>query len=483
MTTQRPFSSWTAADWARSSLLILLFTWVPAMFKSLWIDELGSYWTISGSLVDTISRAIEVQGQSPFTYVLMWAWNAALSPSDFVLRVLPVIFGLGTLALLFSIGKRIAGKPFGWYAVAAAVSLYELRAMIVNFRPYAFALFFLVLSTRLLMAWDDKPTVPVTLGYIVATAGAVWSVFYFGFALIAHVVFLAVRRAEGSQRSWQRFGIMAVSSVILCLPFVPQLLALSARADNLQFSGTPMIRSVLSGLIPLGMAGAWLIVVLVCGLPDKLPGRRSDRALILSTFVVPSVILYALTATTDLGLWTVRYRSSFLLGFALAAALWIAGYSNERIRTRAILILLVVGVLISPPNDFASGQDWRAGLQHADTVIAQDGLIILGSGLVEATSLDALEDPTVSQFIAAPLSRYPVSQEVLLAPFLEASVTYPYLVDKLAAMDHLEIAVVSLQGDLPGYEAFGAVLAPLGFTEVGVELFGRVEVIVYERDE
>lgn len=71
----------------------------------------------------------------------------------------------------------------------------------------------------------------------------------------------------------------------------------------------------------------------------------------------------------------------------------------------------------------------------------------------------------------------------MLAPFLKASVTYPYLVQKLAATDYSEIAIVSLQDDLPGYEAFGAVVEPLGFTEVGIELFGRVEVIVYQRDE
>ncbi len=56
--TRRPFSMWTSLDLARSSLLLLFATWFPSMFESLWVDELGSYWTISGTFSDVLERSM-----------------------------------------------------------------------------------------------------------------------------------------------------------------------------------------------------------------------------------------------------------------------------------------------------------------------------------------------------------------------------------------------------------------------------------------
>ncbi len=477
---RRPFSNWSSTDWAKVSVVLLGVTWLPPMFKSLWVDELGTYWAIDGSFAEMISRVTEAHGQSPFTYGLMWAWNRALEPSDFGLRVLPVLFGVGTLVVLHSIGKKIGGSSMGWYAVVAVGGMYEMRAMVVNFRPYAFALFFFALSTRLLLAWDENPSKRSAVGYVLATAATVWSVFYFGFPLIGHFIYILARRKEGSESS-RGFGFMVAGTGILCLPLIPQLVSLGGRADTLQFSGIPMMRAVIGGLIPIGMAGTWLIVVLVSGLPGRWVGRRSELILIGWLAVAPTAMLYLLTVFTDFGLWTVRYRSVFLLGFGLAVAVWIAGYAEERVKVRAVLVVILVGLLVSPPQDFASDQDWRGGLASAASSIGADGLVILGAGLVEASSLASLEDPQASRFIAAPLSRYPVRQSVLLAPLLPAGEAFPYLVERLRGAQYTELAVASLVGDPPGYDTFYLALEPLGFTQVESKVFGRVQVIVYRR--
>ncbi len=481
MIGRRIYRNFKAVDLAKSSLLVLLITWVPPMFRSLWVDELGTFWAINGSLAEAVSRAPQAN-QSPFTFVLMWAWNRALSPSDFGLRVLPVLFGLGALAVLYSTGKRLGGGAMGWYTVAAGAAMYEMRALVVNFRPYAFALFFFALSTRLLIAWDDKPSKGNAIGYMLATAATVWSVLYFGLAFAGHVLFVLWRRKEGGRSSLAGFFTMVSGAVVLCLPLIPQVVSLAARADTLQFSGIPSIRLVVDGLIPIGMAGSWLLIILVSGLPSAWVVRRSDRVLIGWLAVAPTVVLYVLTVLTDFGLWTVRYRSVLLLGFALAAAVWIAGYTDDRARVRAIIALLLVGVLVSPPNDFTSRQDWRGALAMADSTISGDGLLILGSGLIEASSLAALDDEALSQFIASPLSRYPVRQDVLLSPLLPGETAFPYLIGRLKGSTYDEIAVASLVGNPPSFDNFHLDLAPLGFSQVRVEIFGTVQVFVYRRD-
>jgi hypothetical protein len=64
---------WGVNELARiGTLAAIAILWIPQIFRALWLDELGSYWVVEGSLAQPWTRAWEVQGQSPFTYVLMW---------------------------------------------------------------------------------------------------------------------------------------------------------------------------------------------------------------------------------------------------------------------------------------------------------------------------------------------------------------------------------------------------------------------------
>src|SRR5437868_9851081 len=57
--------------WTVASLAALVL-WIRPMFTSLWVDEFGTWWVISGTLRDVVARADAVQGQSPVYYVALW---------------------------------------------------------------------------------------------------------------------------------------------------------------------------------------------------------------------------------------------------------------------------------------------------------------------------------------------------------------------------------------------------------------------------
>src|SRR5262245_57257449 len=57
---------WTVAGLAVAVL------WIRPIASSLWTDELGTWWVISGTARQAVERAEAVQGQSPLYYLLAW---------------------------------------------------------------------------------------------------------------------------------------------------------------------------------------------------------------------------------------------------------------------------------------------------------------------------------------------------------------------------------------------------------------------------
>ena len=452
------------------------------MFSSLWTDELGTYWVVSGSFSEMLDRSWNVQGQSPLTYILMWGWNGLMSePSDFWMRLLPVLFGLGTLRLLFLIGKRLGSADVGWFAVAAAIAFRELALIVVNLRPYAFGLFFVALATHLLLIWMDTPTTKLGLAYAVAVAASVWSVYYFGLAFLAHALYVRVVYKRGGSIAVGRFVGWVGVAVLFVVPLVPQLLALAGRSEDLRFSGLPGLGHVTGGAIPAGLAFSVLVILLWNGLERwRRMEQPSPIWLAAGLALVPTVGLYALTALTDFGLWTTRYRLPYLLGFALLVGLFIAGFQDDQLQRRAVIVVVVVGMLVLPGPTL--GQDWRGALDFATTTVEDDGLVILGSAFIEAARIEALMDPVESAFISSPITRYPVDEDVFLAPFVSPKTGFPYVLDHIRTTDYSEIAFVwSLQGP-NGFEAIDIPMAGLGY-ERSEEEFARqnTRVLVFKR--
>ena len=56
-----------------SFILFVLF-FIPAMHRSLWIDETITYWVVKDGFRDLFYRAIHFQGQSPFYYLIVWCF-------------------------------------------------------------------------------------------------------------------------------------------------------------------------------------------------------------------------------------------------------------------------------------------------------------------------------------------------------------------------------------------------------------------------
>lgn len=92
-----------------------------------------------------LDRVREFQGQSPFYYILAWTFVRIFGESEFVLRFLSFLLGVGTIYGAFILGKLLHGKTAG---LISAVFLWLSSPMVqssVDARPYALALLMTVI--------------------------------------------------------------------------------------------------------------------------------------------------------------------------------------------------------------------------------------------------------------------------------------------------------------------------------------------------
>ena len=123
--------------------------WLP----NLWLDEYGTWWVVSASTwTEVAERAINVQGQSPFYFLIVKFFTRLFGEGSFQLRLPSVIFGVLTLFVAF----RLALQIFRDENVAlVSVAVFSITEQLIwfsqNARPYALALFLTLLSFLLFL--------------------------------------------------------------------------------------------------------------------------------------------------------------------------------------------------------------------------------------------------------------------------------------------------------------------------------------------
>ena len=138
-----------------SSKIAFIFTGVASIVglafrlygftRSLWLDEFGTLWVIEGSFSQLLERVNVFQGQSPLYYLLTWLFVYFIGESEFILRLLSLLLGVGTVYGIYVLGDFLYGKNIG---LISASFLWLSSSMVQtssDARPYALALFMTVI--------------------------------------------------------------------------------------------------------------------------------------------------------------------------------------------------------------------------------------------------------------------------------------------------------------------------------------------------
>jgi 4-amino-4-deoxy-L-arabinose transferase-like glycosyltransferase len=355
--------------------------------QSLWADEAKSVVVASWPLPAIIAEQIAHE-HPPLHYLLLHFLMPLAGRSEFAVRYLSLFFGVLLVPLLYAVGRLLAGERVGILAaLLAALSPFYVR-FAQETRMYTLAFFLSLLSTyfflRICLAGERARPAERgwSLGWVLATAAALYSHYFTLFIVIAQMVYVLVswlcRRASLKPWLWRTLGLglLLLPWIVLTVQgilSVDPVLRTSAEAagPNSPVSGgilatllegragmvslPAIVRQAFISFGPSDFAGLgatpWLalgfVLVSVVGLwKAPRPAWRWKLWLVL-VFCLPLILGFVIGFPANRPFW-IKYFGVASPAFYLLVALGLAALLSGRYRwiAGAVLIAGTIGLSV-----------------------------------------------------------------------------------------------------------------------------------------
>lgn len=224
---------------------------------SITIDESDSIFFARASWREFLSAIRHGEPSMTMTlfFLLLRGW-IHLGDSEFVLRCLPVLFGVATIPAVYQLGSRFLSKTAGLTGAALLAAHSCHIRFSQQLRSYSMLSFFLVLSTYFFLAAIESPRrKEIWVGYVIASALAVYAHPYAVLVLIPQCLSLTpsiVRRIGLARVCW-----IAVALGVLLLPAVAQSRLCPRCSQGLLWIPRPTINTFLLALQNLAGSYTW----------------------------------------------------------------------------------------------------------------------------------------------------------------------------------------------------------------------------------
>ncbi|MGO9526487.1 MAG: glycosyltransferase family 39 protein [Verrucomicrobiia bacterium] len=321
--------------------------------RVLWFDEANSLLIARAGPTEIID-AVRDDTHSPFYYLVLHYWQF-IAGGEAGARLLSVLAGVATVAVVYSMGCALAGRGAGLLA-AALLAVCPLHVWYSQeIRMYALQTLLVALSF-LFMVWALRlQRGALWVGYSVFTVLSLYAQYASFYAVIAQNIFVAIYYWWDRQklRHW------LVSQCVVVLLFAPWLPAFvsqtrmamgSSWLGPLEFSRVLAFFSLFSGAYlgdPHGRLVSVAITVAALVVPATILLRhresRQSAALLALWFVVPVVLLVLQSLDQN------RFLPRVLLCTTppLALLLGCAVSQPCKMAARAVAILIVAALLVA----------------------------------------------------------------------------------------------------------------------------------------
>lgn len=179
--------------------------------QSLWLDEASQALMSQRSIASII---FERTGDfhPPLSYLLFHYWMM-ISNSDVWLRLLPIIFGVATVFVIYKICQKMFGEKVALIsALFLATAPYHVYYS-QEIRMYSMATFFASLSMYYFIT--RKP-----LGYVISSAALIYAHYMGGLLIISQVIYFFITE----KKNFLGYTKLLLLIFILYLPWIPELL-------------------------------------------------------------------------------------------------------------------------------------------------------------------------------------------------------------------------------------------------------------------
>jgi hypothetical protein len=381
--------------------------------RSFWLDEFGTLWAIGGSFSQLLDRVQEFHGQSPFYYILAWIFIRIFGESEFVLRFLSLLLGVGTIYGAFILGKLLHGKTVG---LISALFLWLSSPMVqssVDARPYALALFMTVIMFYGFARAAQRCDILGRCLFIAGGAG----LFSAHYSLIPVATGIALGYSLFSRLRVhypaRRFVFDIGMQLLISSWCIPQIVSIWSRRDSLSWLGSTDYLVFAEVIAPFAVLA---LAPYVCG--KQLAASNFEKAMKWVFWLAIGAQIGSLYLLTYFGsnLLHVRYMITIVIPAALLASIGLVQLPLYLASVPLAYWLLFIGgsfIIDFNVNGSFSGvgiQDWRKAVTCLNTLVSSEPgtLVLYRSGFVEE---DNLINGQLSTVTLAPL-RSPGRQPV-----------------------------------------------------------------------
>ena len=463
---------------------IIIF-WVPRLPGSLWVDETTTAWTVDASCGEMLDRSVEFQSMPPTYFMVAWVARQVGGTSEIALRVPSVIAMALATYLLYRLGRRLFDAETGLIAAVVLATTNSGAHLATDARPYAIGVLAFIAATLSLVRWVDDRRTRDGLAYVILAALVVYVHYILAPALLAHVVYVWIRRHDLPSR-WSVVVVGAAFGLLL-LPLIPIVLATLDERDALSL-GMQSVGAVLLVILPPEVLAAMAAgIAVVAGRirldTDVVARDPAGLPMIWVWAAAPPIVLFVISWVIGAGVLGPQHITISAPAIALLAAWAIRHLAPSQVR-RIVVVSMVIVSLILGASHRQYTDDWRGAVEYANGLVTDTSTpVLVRSGLVQASRIDWLTDPHRTPVLLAPVEAYPVGGTPVALPYGLSAAERTYLEEEIVPIVGSEsrFAVVSWSlGDrvLPWLQGR---LQPIGFELQQRRTFGSVVVDVFER--
>ena len=295
-------------------------------------------------------------------HILLHLW-LKLGESEFLVRCLSAIFALGTIPVVFSIGRRLFGSHVG----AVAALLLPVNAFFIRYaqvaRGYSLLVLLTSLSSYYFVRAIERPSWRQWIAHAVCSALAVYAHFFGALVIVAHLLSVAFLRRRDIP--WRGLAITTMTTGLLLLPLI---LAPDTRED-MDWIRQPEARDVgrffitlaggLRNVLIFAVLGAAALGFALSRSPRVGPLGGWEYGFLLTWLLAPMAITLSYSLLVK-PFFVERYLIICLPPFVLLASVCLSQIGYRWLFATALgAILIMSGLRLTASAVRQEREDWR----------------------------------------------------------------------------------------------------------------------------
>lgn len=291
-------------------------------------DEQLTYGNMRFGFFASIIELVTRNNQAPLWWIQIWGWQRTAGMTEFAGRVNSILWSMLTLSLIYKMAYAwFKEKHFGWFALAVLSVNSYFFIYALEIRMYALGMLSVVLSVWLFSGWLRKRDTVSAVFYGLSTTIMLYTHYYFGFVVIAQMVYFTVFHLL----DWKLIRQLFLAGLTAVIAWIPGAIVLINQLQWISFSESGGLRiptkpsnfETIFDLVQLSSNGLWWLYGLIILVGIGVLWRKRWFWLMLIWLLVSPAIVFLIN--TQITVYNVRYTSFLIPAIGLTIGTILAG--------------------------------------------------------------------------------------------------------------------------------------------------------------